>query len=122
MSGARLELTPETGAAYIGKRILVGLTYYDRRGRITNTRVFHGIVEAVPGSITVRMDSGAAIAVPPVVQEAERAIFHLRKTGEVVEYPDLLSEWEVHAPNGTARAQERHYRSVALRAARRRRT
>ena len=120
MSGAPFELTPETGAAYVGKRILVGLTYYNRRGRVTNTRVFHGIVEAVSGPITVRMNSGATISVPPVVREADRAIYHLRKTGEVVEYPDLLSEWEVHAPNRTQRARELRYRSVALRAARRR--
>jgi hypothetical protein len=79
---------------YIGKRLLVGITYQSPSGEFVGQAQFHGvIVQADECRIVIeRADGEGLLSLPPHVQEAEPARYRLRSTGEVV-CPDLIATW-----------------------------
>lgn len=88
------------GTAYVGKRLLVGVTYKDANGNVTHQEQFHGpIVEASAGGLVmVRADNGARVNLPPELQKAEPGEYRLPTTGEVVIDPDFIATWVSSAP------------------------
>jgi hypothetical protein len=94
-------------AADVGKRILVGMTYLDRNGNVTERTQHVGEVIAVAEHfITVRWDGGEETTLPPEVADAPPGVYRLRSTGQEVENPDLLMKWTVHPPQEGARSEE----------------
>jgi hypothetical protein len=86
-------------AADIGKRILVGVTYLDADGNVTEQTQHVGEVIAVDEScITVRWADGEETTLPPEVQDAAPGVYRLRSSGEEVVNPDLLARWTIHPP------------------------
>ncbi len=83
------------GRSYIGKRLLVGITYETADGEFLSQDQFHGvIVEAGEGEILLeRDDTGERMSLPPMLQEAEPGEYRLRSTGEVVVDPDYFARF-----------------------------
>lgn len=94
----------EKAKAIIGKRLLVGVTHFDRNDEITHIEQFHGeIVRAsLHEGIILRLSSGEERWVPPdlsYLEPATAGLYTLKGTGEVVANPDFLSTWNVYPPN-----------------------
>ena len=90
---------------YLGKYILVGLTYVDHEGNQTHRVQLHGVIEkAAPDGITISLRgarAGQSWNMPPdlrAVSAAGPGIYTLHDTGESVENPDLLAAWTIHEP------------------------
>lgn len=91
--------------SYIGRYILVGVTYLDHTGKEIERAQFHGVVEAAsPDGIRIALRGnrdGEHWVMPPdlsSVTAARPGQYSLHSTGEVVEYPDLLATWTVTKP------------------------
>jgi hypothetical protein len=90
----------------IGKRVLVGITYENRRGEMSRSeQVFGTVASADPRGIRVALDGvrrGETKWLPPstdVFQPAARGEYRLRSTGEVVVDPDFTAQWTVKQPD-----------------------
>ncbi|HUO07316.1 MAG TPA: hypothetical protein VM008_03220 [Phycisphaerae bacterium] len=87
---------------YIGKHLLVGLTYLDHDGAITRQLQLHGtITQICDEGIFIEQPDGEEFSLPPdpdSLRPAKPGEYRLRSTGEVVVNPDYLSNWEVRAP------------------------
>ena len=90
---------------YLGKYILVGLTYVDHKGNETRCVQLHGVIEkAAPDGITISLRgarNGESWNMPPDLRAifvAEPGIYTLHDTGERIENPDLLARWTIHDP------------------------
>lgn len=90
----------------IGKRVLVGITYEDRRGEMTRSeQVFGTVTSADPQGIRVALDGvrrGEIKWLPPstgVFRPAPRGEYRLRSTGEVVVDPNSTAQWTVKQPD-----------------------
>jgi hypothetical protein len=83
------------GSQYLGKRLLVGITYENEQGEAIRQEQFHGlIVEAGEGEIVIkRNDTGERKSLPPQLTPARPGEYRLRSTGEVVVDPDYLAKW-----------------------------
>jgi hypothetical protein len=83
------------GRRYVGKRLLVGITYETAAGDFLSREQLHGrIVEAGEGGIVLeRADTGERVSLPPMLQEAEPGEYRLWSTGEVVVDPDYFARF-----------------------------
>lgn len=90
----------EDGSQYLGKRLLVGITYEDHEGELIRQEQFHGlIVEAGEGGIEIeRADTGERTSLPPELMPASPGEYRLRSTGETVVDPDYVAQWVMKAP------------------------
>lgn len=89
---------------FIGKHLLVGMTYLDQQGDVTHQVQFHGMITEVSvRGITIRRhDTGEYFTLPPAtdsLKPAPKGEYRLRTTGEVVVDPDYLTTWTVNPPN-----------------------
>ena len=90
---------------YVGKYILIGITYLDYQGKFLEQIQMHGTVEsASPDGITIALGglrAGESWVMPPVLDSilpADPGVNNLRSTGESIEDPDLLATWSVTKP------------------------
>jgi len=94
----------EEAKGFIGKLLLVGVSYCDEQGNFVKQEQFHGeIVRASRDEgIIIRLgENGEERWVPPDLSRLEPAPpgrYTLRASGEVVEDPDFLSMWTVYPP------------------------
>ena len=95
----------EVADLYVGKYILIGLTYLDPAGEVTHQVQMHGIVEAAdPTGITVSLrghHSGEPCVLPPdldAIEFAAPGTYTLRSTGEAIVDPDLVTTWTIRSP------------------------
>ena len=86
---------------FVGKRVLVGLTYLDASGEIDERTEFWGeIVDKDDAAITIRRaDNSEFFTLPPGLQVAEPGEYRLRSTGEVVVAPDFVAIFSIHPPS-----------------------
>jgi hypothetical protein len=84
---------------YLGKRLLVGITYETHRGEFIRQEQFHGpIIRADERAIVIeRADGAGLMSLPPGAAAAEPAAYRLRSTGEVVR-PDFVATWIFRDP------------------------
>jgi hypothetical protein len=94
--------------SYLGKYILVGITYLDHEGNETRRMQLHGVVEkAGPDGITVTLrgvHEGESWTMPPdprAISAADTGSYTLHSTGESIENPDLLATWTIQEPPPT---------------------
>ncbi|WP_025898206.1 hypothetical protein [Sneathiella glossodoripedis] len=84
----------------IGKHLLVGLTYFDREGEITERLQLHGKITAV-GEETVwfmREDNGEEFSIPfdeEAIHPAEPGEYQMKDSDEIVVDPDFVSTWSI---------------------------
>lgn len=103
--GAAPEFDQALADTYVGKYILVGVTYLDHQGKLLEQVQMHGTVEsASPDGISIALGgarAGESWVMPPVldsIRSAGPGVYNLLSTGESVEDPDLLATWEVTKP------------------------
>jgi hypothetical protein len=93
----------DNGDSYIGKHLLVGLTYVDSTGRVTDQVQMHGVITRIDSSGIHFTPPGSdkEFSVPPnldALEPAEPAVYTLRGSGEQVTDPDLLASWTIVSP------------------------
>jgi L-ascorbate metabolism protein UlaG (beta-lactamase superfamily) len=101
--GAQPVLNPALAEYYTGKHILVGITYKDAKGKVTEQVQFDGHVARInegEGIVIFRRDTAAEFTLPPDLSSLRPAgpgEYRLRSTGEVIKDPDLLTSWTIDA-------------------------
>ena len=83
------------GSQYVGKRLLVGISYEDPDGELLRQEQFHGPIVAASenGILLERSDTGERVSLPPQLTPAPPGEYRLRSTGQVVVDPDYLARW-----------------------------
>jgi hypothetical protein len=92
--------------SYLGKRILIGITYVDNEERPIEQVQLHGIIETADAIDGFRIGllgnrSGQSWFLPPdpsAISPAAPGSYRLRSTGEIIENPDLITTWTVKKP------------------------
>ena len=95
--------------SFVGKTVLLGLTFTTAEGELIEQLQRHGIIEQVDAEsgIAVRLVApghpwdGELYWLPPGVGnlvEAAPGAYTLRSTGETVVDPDFTSTWEIRSP------------------------
>ena len=90
---------------YLGKYILVGVTYVDSAGQVEQSVQMHGVVEnASRNGITIALkgeragQSWTMPADPSAISPAQAGRYQLPETGEEIENPDFVCTWVVQRP------------------------
>ena len=94
-------------ADLIGKVVLVGITYEDRRGEVKRLEQFFGTVASADAKrgIAVLLSgqgNGGMRWLPPTTEgyfAASKGEYRLKSTGEVVTNPDYTVQWTVVQPD-----------------------
>ncbi len=94
--------------SYIGKHLLVGITYLNGDESVDQRVELHGIVVGIDSkAVTLKLhDTDREFTLPPdlaAIQPAQPGEYRLRTTGEVVVDPDLLATWTVYPPHKSRR-------------------
>ncbi len=90
--------------AYIGKHLLVGLSYRDSDGEVTKHVQIHGVITRITtdGIFFDRADGKGEFALPPDLESLKPTIpgaeYRLKSTGEVVRNVDYIGNWTIDAP------------------------
>jgi len=89
--------------SYVGKRVLIGMTYLDYDETLIKREQFHGIIVGVDETIVVKLsDTGEEFSLPPdltALEEAPKGEYRLHSTGEIVVDPDFLVSYTVIKPH-----------------------
>ena len=99
------ELDSAATDIYVGKYILVGVTYVDAAGQVENSVQMHGVIEsASQEGITITLKGerqGQSWTMPAdlsAISPAQPGRYELPETGEIVENPDFICTWMVQNP------------------------
>jgi hypothetical protein len=92
----------------IGKKLLIGLTYTSKDGKVLEQSQLHGRVASASEhtGILVKLDglrAGESYKLPPDLRSffpAKAGEYTLRSTGEVVVDPDFMANWIVTKGSG----------------------
>lgn len=95
----------DLAASYVGKYILVGLTFLDPYGRESRRQQLHGVIRsASPEGILIELHgahAGQNWNMPPAldaIRPAEPGRYTLHETEEIIDDPDLLASWTIRRP------------------------
>ncbi|HEY4164378.1 MAG TPA: hypothetical protein VGM59_15025 [Dongiaceae bacterium] len=104
-SPSEVEFDDALAESYVGRTIIIGLTYLDHAGNLLEQRQLHGeIVSATREGIEVTLGgkyAGQIWNMPPAlenIQHARAGEYRFRETGEVVVDPDLMATWKITKP------------------------
>ena|SRR5882672_4840607 len=95
----------EKAQKFVGKHLLVGITHHDAEGKPTSLEQFHGIIDRISlkeGIVVKLHGSNAERSIPMDFRSfhgARPGGYKLRNTGEVVEDPDYIANWNIY-PKG----------------------
>jgi len=91
--------------SYVGKYIIVGITYHDHAGKEIRQQQMHGAIErASPQGMLISLrgtQQSQTWNMPPdfrAIVRANPGTYTLRGTKEVIKDPDLLATWDIHEP------------------------
>ena len=97
---------------YVGKTVLIGVTYLDHEERQTGQQQWYGVIIEVSNAkgivITLKNDTNYC-ALPPdlsALRPAKPGEHRLRATGEVITDPDFLTTWTSRAPDPKERPRQ----------------
>jgi hypothetical protein len=85
----------------IGKRLLVGITYVDADGAVTDQVQFVGVVIGIDPVVRIEREGSNPFQLPATPSDyyiAEPGEYRLRSTGELVVNPDFVTTWKVIHP------------------------
>jgi hypothetical protein len=92
-----------TAQKYVGRTIIIGITYLRRDGTLREQEQMHGLVSAIDEhGIKIRLSDGRWFNLPPdlrAIRLAPRGQYRFRSTGEIVNDPDLMTTWTVTQPD-----------------------
>lgn len=98
----------EAAASYIGKYILVGLTYQDHEGNVLRKEQLHGVISSVSDTgieISLRgAHEGRLWSMPPdlsAIFPADPGGYRLHSTNEKVQNPDFVCTWTITKPRSS---------------------
>jgi hypothetical protein len=92
-----LDLT--NSSHYIGKTVLVGVTYQDAESHDLEKKQFFGTICRInqkEGIVLTLSNTGKEFSLPPALdalKEARPGEYRLRSTGEIIVDPDYLTTW-----------------------------
>ena len=102
------EFDREAAEIYLGKYILIGVTYVDPAGQVEESVQMHGVVESASGDgirISLRGErdgqSWVMPADPSAISPAQPGRYELPETGEIIENPDFICTWMVQKPQAS---------------------
>jgi hypothetical protein len=107
MSGEpRSHFNEALAASFVGKYVLIGLTYYDHEGNFLEQKQRHGTITSADerAGFAIELQGqhrGETFWLPPDVrpfQKARPGNYRLRSTGEEIVDPDLLCSWSINNP------------------------
>ena len=87
--------------SYIGKYVLIGITFLDEAGNLIEQFQTYGpivLIDEIKGIVIEKTDGSGDFGIPPGLQNlrpAPRGQYRLRSTGEIVADPDFTSTWTV---------------------------
>ncbi len=92
---------------YVGKHLLISLTYLDRAGEVKHKVQMHGIITRINEAIIAveRQDNGEEFTIPAdmdALRAAAEGEYRLKPSGEVVVNPDYLAVWTIAEPEPEA--------------------
>jgi hypothetical protein len=80
---------------------IVGLTYIDATGDVTEQLQIHGVIESVDDvQVTLRLGDGEPFTLPPdlsAFSPAPAGEYRMRGSGEIVVDPDWIATWTIQA-------------------------
>jgi hypothetical protein len=93
-------------ASYVGKYVLIGVTYVDISGNVLEQQQMHGRITSADAQDGLRIELkgqrlGETFSLPPDLRPFQRSRpgeYRLRATGEVVPDPDLVCRWTITRP------------------------
>ncbi len=88
-------------AQMIGKTLLVGITYLDSDGLVTERVQFAGVVIAVDPPVTIERGSSKPFTLQPALDAFFIGVpgeYRLRDSDGIVVDPNFVTTWAVHAP------------------------
>ena len=88
---------------YVGKHLLVSLTYVASTGTVDHKVQFHGIITRINEAIIAvdRQDTGEEFTLPAdlsALKVAAEGEYRLKPSGDVVVNPDYLAVWTIQKP------------------------
>ncbi len=95
---------------YVGKVVLVGVSYENARGEILQLRQWAGMIQSYSNQMGIQVDlydSEEPCTLPPfpdLLEPAEPGIYRLRSTGRVVERPNYLANLSCTVPSPTGQS------------------
>ncbi|MHB0977141.1 MAG: hypothetical protein ACYC1U_08095 [Candidatus Aquicultorales bacterium] len=106
-SNKQPEFDEMLACSYIGKYILVGLTYVDHEGVEIERKQLHGVVMSADRRLGLSVQlhgahEGETLTMPPdlrSVGQAKPGVYTLHSTGEEIDNPDLLATWIIGRPS-----------------------
>ena len=92
-----------TAHMFVGKRILVGLTYLNANGDLREQVQWHGLISSIDEQTLTfeKADGSGAFSIPFDGQLAAadpEAIYTLRSTGEAVSGVNFIASFTIHSP------------------------
>jgi len=102
-AGERPVFDDRQTAGYIGKYVLITLTYYDEDGEMVTQQQVHGIIKKADRArgFAVALQGvweGETFWLPPDLRgfsPARRGEYQLNSTSEIIYDPDLIATWEI---------------------------
>jgi len=104
MNGFR-DLDESKADEYIGKTILIGVTYLDHKGNVIRQQQWFGRIKTWSKEKGIEVDlddSDEFCCIPPSagsIQKAKPGIYTLRSTGKRIENPDYVTTWTCQEPD-----------------------
>ena len=92
-------------AEYIGKTVLIGVTYLDHNEELIEQKQWAGTISTFSQKEGIKIklkDSDEPCCLPPDdrgIRNAPPGIYRLRSTGEEIENPDYLATWTCVKPD-----------------------
>jgi hypothetical protein len=98
-----VDFSDERAEEIIGKHILVGITHFGHEDEVLELDQYHGVVvlASIADGIVIREESGEIRTLPPDLSSIRTACsgsYRLKKAGEIVNNPDLMSVWSIYPP------------------------
>src|SRR5690349_13837487 len=91
-------------ASYVGKHLLIGMTYLDHNYQFIEQKQFHRTIVRInehEGIVIKLHNSEDEFKLPPDIKSLQTAApgeYRLRATGEIVVDPDLVTTWTLNKP------------------------
>lgn len=99
------ELPKDITDRFLGKTLLVGITYYDHQGKEIEKKQFWGAITSITlqkGIEITNLNTKIAFYLPPdlrAIYPAKQGEYRLKSTGEVIVNPDYVTTWTSTAPD-----------------------
>lgn len=92
----------EYNSKYIGKYILIGLTYLNHSKEVDYMVEVHGVITEITNNIIyIKTKEETPFTIPfdlRAIRLANPGTYKLRSTGEEIKNPDYLSTWTITPP------------------------